>query len=59
MGTPRAGLSQEEQSRWDAGLGQVVADLRAKNVNELDTVAAEFAAYRRRFAGDPSRILPL
>lgn len=59
MGSLREGKTQEEKDNYLAGLKQIINDMRRDQVKDFSTVAAEIAAYRRRFLQDPSRILPL
>ncbi|KAG2414413.1 hypothetical protein HFD88_003604 [Aspergillus terreus] len=59
MGSLREGSTPEEKDHYVAGLKEMVNDLRRDKVKDFNTVAAEIAAYRRRYLQDPSRILPL
>ncbi|RAL08600.1 uncharacterized protein BO97DRAFT_428247 [Aspergillus homomorphus CBS 101889] len=59
MGSLREGKTPEEKDEYIAGLKQIINDMRRDKVKDFSTVAAEIAAYRRRFLQDPSRILPL
>ncbi|KAJ9220227.1 hypothetical protein DTO027B5_1259 [Paecilomyces variotii] len=59
MGSQREGRTPEEKDNYIAGLKQIINDMRRDKVKDFNTVAAEIAAYRRRFLQDPSRILPL
>ncbi|KAJ5317506.1 hypothetical protein N7508_002014 [Penicillium antarcticum] len=59
MGAVREGETEEEKENYLAGLKEIINDMRRDKVKDFDTVAAEIAAYRRRFLKDPSRVLPL
>jgi hypothetical protein len=59
MGAVREGETEEEKEHYLAGLKEFINDMRRDKVKDFDTVAAEIAAYRRRFLKDPSRVLPL
>ena len=54
-----AGQSPEETERFRKGLQQVVAGLRAQNIQDVESVAGHIAQYRREFLEDPSKILGL
>jgi hypothetical protein len=59
MGSTREGQTEEEKETYLAGLKEIINDLRRDKVKDFNTVAAEIAAYRRRFLQDPSRVLSL
>ncbi|PTU25258.1 hypothetical protein P175DRAFT_0521055 [Aspergillus ochraceoroseus IBT 24754] len=59
MGSRREGKTPEESDSYLAGLKQMINDMRREKVKDFSTVAAEIAAYRRRFLQDPSRVLAL
>jgi hypothetical protein len=59
MGAVREGETEEEKENYLAGLKEIINDMRRDKVKDFDIVAAEIAAYRRRFLRDPSRVLPL
>ncbi|KAE8352802.1 hypothetical protein BDV28DRAFT_134537 [Aspergillus coremiiformis] len=59
MGSLREGKTAEEKDSYIAGLKSIINDMRRDKVKDFNTVAAEIAAYRRRFLQDPSRVLPL
>lgn len=59
MGAAREGQTEEEQKAYLAGLKEIINEMRRDKVKDFSTVAAEIAAYRRRFLQDPSRVLPL
>jgi hypothetical protein len=59
MGSLREGKTLEECDKYIAGLKETINDMRRDKVKEFNTVAAEIAAYRRRFLQDPTRILAL
>ncbi|KAJ5191287.1 uncharacterized protein N7498_010272 [Penicillium cinerascens] len=59
MGAVREGQTEEEKETYLAGLKEIINEMRRDKVKEFSTVAAEIAAYRRRFLQDPSRVLPL
>ncbi|GAD97649.1 conserved hypothetical protein [Paecilomyces variotii No. 5] len=59
MGSQREGRTPKEKDEYIAGLKQIINDMRRDKVKDFSTVAAEIAAYRRRFLQDPSRILSL
>lgn len=41
------------------GLRESIANMRARKVNDFETVAAEIASYRSRFLADPTRVIRL
>ncbi len=55
--TPK--LSPEEQDAYSKGLREVIRDIRARNVKDFNTVASEITAYRSKFLGDNTKVLPL
>ncbi|KAJ5689506.1 hypothetical protein N7462_003898 [Penicillium macrosclerotiorum] len=59
MGAVREGQTEEEKETYLAGLKEIINEMRRDKVKDFSTVAAEIAAYRRRFLQDPSRVLPL
>ncbi|KAL8806347.1 MAG: hypothetical protein Q9182_001377 [Xanthomendoza sp. 2 TL-2023] len=59
MGDIPEGLSEAQRSAFVVGLRQVIQEIRGRKVKDFKTVASEIAAYRARFLGDSSRILPL
>ncbi|KAI4225707.1 MAG: hypothetical protein L6R36_003711 [Xanthoria steineri] len=59
MGAIPEGLSQEQQSAFVGGLRETIQEIRVRKVKDFKTVASEIAAYRARFLGDSSKILPL
>ena len=59
LGAAPAGLSQEEQDAYSKGLREIIRDIRARNIKDFNIVAAEITAYRARFLGDTTKILPL
>ncbi|KAL3468635.1 hypothetical protein BJX64DRAFT_246444 [Aspergillus heterothallicus] len=59
MGSLREGKTPEECDKYLAGLKETINDMRRDKVKEFNTVAAEIAAYRRRFLQDPTRVLAL
>ncbi|KAL8828497.1 MAG: hypothetical protein Q9191_002555 [Dirinaria sp. TL-2023a] len=58
LGAAPAGLSHE-QDAYSRGLREVIRDIRARHIRDFNTVAAEIIAYRARFLGDKTKILPL
>ena len=59
MGSVREGDTEEEREAYIAGLKDIINEMRREKVKDFGSVAAEIAAYRRRFLQDPSRVLPL
>ncbi|KAL9585846.1 MAG: hypothetical protein Q9212_001283 [Teloschistes hypoglaucus] len=59
MGTVPEGLSPEQRNAFVVGLRQIIQEIRGRKVKDFKTVASEIAAYRARFLGDESKILPL
>ncbi|KAJ5948810.1 hypothetical protein N7454_002117 [Penicillium verhagenii] len=59
MGSVREGKTEEEKETYLAGLKEIINELRRDKVKDFSTVAAEIAAYRRRFLKDPTRVLSL
>jgi hypothetical protein len=59
MGSVREGETEEEKETYLAGLKEIINEMRRDKVKDFSTVAAEIAAYRRRFLQDPSRVLSL
>jgi hypothetical protein len=48
-----------EQERYIQGLREVLADLRNRNVKDLDAISRGIIEFRARFLQDQSRVLPL
>ncbi|KAL4799637.1 hypothetical protein BDV19DRAFT_354442 [Aspergillus venezuelensis] len=59
MGSLREGKTTEESDKYVAGLKETINDMRRDKVKDMNTVATEIAAYRRRFLQDPTRVLAL
>lgn len=59
MGAVPESLSPEQKEAFVVGLRQIIQEIRGKKVKDFRTVASEIAAYRVRFLGDNSGILPL
>ncbi|KAI9367690.1 hypothetical protein BJX61DRAFT_527272 [Aspergillus egyptiacus] len=59
MGSLREGKTPEECDKYVAGLKETINDMRRDKVKDMNTVASEIAAYRRRFLQDPTRVLAL
>lgn len=59
MGTIPKGLSPEQHDIFVVGLRKIIQEIRGRKVKDFKTVASEIAAYRARFLGDSSKILPL
>ncbi|KAL8997360.1 MAG: hypothetical protein Q9169_003342 [Polycauliona sp. 2 TL-2023] len=59
MGSIPEGLSEEQRTAFVVGLRQTIQKIRVRKVKDFKTVASEIAAYRARFLGDSSKILPL
>ncbi|KAL8907313.1 MAG: hypothetical protein Q9207_001490 [Kuettlingeria erythrocarpa] len=59
MGAVPEGLSAERKHAFVVGLRQIIQEIRGRKVKDFRTVASEIAAYRARFLGDKSKILPL
>jgi hypothetical protein len=41
------------------GLKEVLMDLRVRKIRDFQVIAAEILAYRTKFLGDSSKVLPL
>ncbi len=59
MGAIPAGFSPQEGDAYVGGLRQVIQEIRGRKVKDFNQVAAEISAYRARFLGDRSKVLPL
>ncbi|KAL8673873.1 MAG: hypothetical protein Q9168_001693 [Polycauliona sp. 1 TL-2023] len=59
MGSIPEGFSEEQRTAFVVGLRQTIQKIRVRKVKDFKTVASEIAAYRARFLGDSSKILPL
>ena len=59
IGTTPTGLSNQGKESYVEGLRQVIQEIRGRKVKDFNKVAAEISAYRARFLGDASKILPL
>lgn len=59
MGAVPESLSAERKDAFVVGLRQIIQEIRGRKVKDFRTVASEIAAYRARFLGDNSKILPL
>lgn len=59
MGAVPEGLSAEQKDAFVVGLRQIIQEIRGRKVKDFRTVASEIAAYRVRFLGGNSKILPL
>ncbi|KAL4808718.1 hypothetical protein BDV18DRAFT_132983 [Aspergillus unguis] len=59
MSSLREGMTTEESDKYVAGLKEIIHDMRRDKVKDMNTVATEIAAYRRRFFQDPTRVLAL
>lgn len=58
LGTPEE-FPADQRQKFREGLKAVLTDLRSRKVRDFDTIGAEVVAHRRRFLGDPSKILML
>lgn len=61
LGTKAANPARtpEDFDRYNAGLRNVISQLRAEGIRESEAVAARITQYRRDFIQDPSNILSL
>jgi phosphoenolpyruvate-protein kinase (PTS system EI component) len=59
LGAAQESQTEEEKTKYVAGLKEIINNLRRDKVKDFNTVASEIAAYRRRFLQDPSRVLSL
>lgn len=59
LGAAPKGLSPEQQDAYSTGLRNVIRDIRARNIKDFNTVAAEITTYRSKFLGDKTKVLPL
>ena len=49
----------EQKDRFIQGLRELLQDFRANQVRDFDTIANGIMAFRSRFLGDKTKILPL
>lgn len=49
----------ERKVKFTQGLRTLLTDLRSKKIRQFDVLAREIVAYRARFNGDTSKVLPL
>ncbi|KAL8873845.1 MAG: hypothetical protein Q9174_000751 [Haloplaca sp. 1 TL-2023] len=59
MGAVPEGLQADQRNNFVVGLRQIIQEIRGRKVKDFKTVASEIAAYRARFLGDGSKMLPL
>ena len=59
MGMTPAGFSPQDSGAYVEGLRKTIQEIRRRKVKDFNEVAAEILAYRARFLGDGSKILPL
>ena len=59
LGARPEGLSPQEAEKFTDGLRQIIQDIGNRKVTGFNDVAAEITAYRAKFLGDSSKILPL
>ena len=53
---PDDGSSADE---FGNGLREIIHDIRARKIRDFNIVAGEITAYRAKFLGDSSKVLPL
>ncbi|KAM7209748.1 protein red1 [Naviculisporaceae sp. PSN 640] len=58
LGTPDE-YSGEQRTRFIHGLRKLLSDIRETGRGDFDAIAREIIAFRSRFLGDPSKVLPL
>lgn len=49
----------EQRNKFIEGLKAVLSGLRARKINDFDTLASEIVAHRAKFLGDSSKVLSL
>lgn len=59
FGMANPGTTLDRRSKWTEGLKRLLRNLRERKIGDAEVVAAEIAAYRRRFLNDPSKVLAL
>ncbi|KAL2043997.1 hypothetical protein N7G274_003518 [Stereocaulon virgatum] len=59
LGARPEGLSEQDEEKFTDGLKKIIQDIRSRKVTDFNVVAAEITAYRAKFLGDSSKILPL
>lgn len=57
LGTKNPGRSDEEKTKWNEGLRDILKQLRLTNTRDPDKVAIAISNYRRQFLADPTRVL--
>lgn len=58
LSSANPGTTDEERSAWKDGLKALFCGLREEKMHDAGSVAAEIAAYRRRFVQEPLGVLP-
>lgn len=53
------GSSPEDRNAYISGLRNLILDLRNRKVKDLDAIVSEMSAYRAKYSGDASKVLPL
>ncbi|KAI9737784.1 MAG: hypothetical protein M1834_009152 [Cirrosporium novae-zelandiae] len=60
IGRVNEGQTPDQQREYATGLHKIISNLRENRVKDVDTIASEIVAYRRRFLNeDPAKMLPL
>ena len=59
LGARPESSSQENSKAFGDGLKQVIHDIRNRKIRDFNVVASEITAYRSKFLGDASKVLPL
>lgn len=53
------GDTEAMKDSYRDGLRELITNMRARKVNDFETVAAEISRYRSRFFDDPTRVVRL
>lgn len=59
LGSVMEGDTDTIRNSYRDGLRESISNMRARKVNDFETVAAEIASYRSRFLADPTRVIRL
>jgi len=59
LGTSSPAQSEDQKAAWSDGIKATIAELRSQNIKQPQEIAAKILEFRRKFLGDPSRVLNL
>ena len=59
LGSVMEGDTDAIRNSYREGLRELITSMRARKVNDFETVAAEISLYRSKFFNDPSRVVRL